>query len=138
MPDPMIAASGGEVRVEHFYRQLASTRVAKARTALAAEPVDDAFARCAEAFEHAMTVAPSGGELAERLAEQAEALVWIAARFEQSADLEERRLFYVATTRAKDRLLITHVAERGRRATGGPSRFPSEAGLYEATERLAA
>ena len=34
---------------------------------------------------------------------------------------EERRLFYVATTRAKDRLLITHVAERGRRPTGGPS-----------------
>ena len=94
MPDPTIAASGGEVRVEHFYRQLASTRVAQARTVLAAEPVDDAFARSAEAFEraaaaleHAMTVAPSGGELAERLAEQAEALVWIAARFEQSADL---------------------------------------------------
>ena len=66
----------------------------QARTVLAAEPVDDAFARSAEAFEraaaaleHAMTVAPSGGELAERLAEQAEALVWIAARFEQSADL---------------------------------------------------
>ena len=38
---------------------------------------------------------------------------------------EERRLFYVAATRAKDRLLITHVAERGRRPTGGPSRFPS-------------
>jgi DNA helicase-2/ATP-dependent DNA helicase PcrA len=33
---------------------------------------------------------------------------------------EERRLFYVAATRAKDRLLITHVAERGRRPTGGP------------------
>jgi DNA helicase II / ATP-dependent DNA helicase PcrA len=27
--------------------------------------------------------------------------------------LEERRLFYVAATRAKDRLLITHAAERG-------------------------
>jgi DNA helicase-2/ATP-dependent DNA helicase PcrA len=51
---------------------------------------------------------------------------------------EERRLFYVAATRAKDRLLITHVAERGRRETGGPSRFLTEAGLYEATEQLAA
>ena len=44
---------------------------------------------------------------------------------------EERRLFYVATTRAKDRLLITHVAERGRRPTGGPSRFLTEAGLVQ-------
>ena len=44
---------------------------------------------------------------------------------------EERRLFYVAATRAKDRLLITHVAERGRRPTGGPSRFLTEAGLQQ-------
>ena len=94
MPDPTIAASGGEVLVEPFYRRLASARVAQARTALAAAPVDDALARCAKAFEgaaaaleHAMTVAPAGDELAARLAEQAEALVWIAARFEQSADL---------------------------------------------------
>ncbi len=42
---------------------------------------------------------------------------------------EERRLFYVAASRAKDRLLITHAAERGRRPTGGPSRFLYEAGL---------
>jgi DNA helicase-2/ATP-dependent DNA helicase PcrA len=42
---------------------------------------------------------------------------------------EERRLFYVAATRAKDRLLITHATERGRRPTGGPSRFLREAGL---------
>ncbi len=42
---------------------------------------------------------------------------------------EERRLFYVAATRAKDRLLITHTAERGGRPTGGPSRFLTEAGL---------
>ena len=33
---------------------------------------------------------------------------------------EERRLFYVAATRAKDRLLITPAADRGRRETGGP------------------
>jgi len=51
---------------------------------------------------------------------------------------EERRLFYVATTRAKDRLLITHVAERGRRPTGGPSRFLTEAGLEQTPTSLAA
>jgi DNA helicase-2/ATP-dependent DNA helicase PcrA len=51
---------------------------------------------------------------------------------------EERRLFYVAATRAKDRLLITHVAERGRRPTGGPSRFLAEAGLEQPASSLAA
>ena len=51
---------------------------------------------------------------------------------------EERRLFYVAATRAKDRLLITHVPERSRRPTGGPSRFLAEAGLVQADSRLAA
>jgi DNA helicase-2/ATP-dependent DNA helicase PcrA len=51
---------------------------------------------------------------------------------------EERRLFYVAATRAKDRLLITHAAERGRRSTGGPSRFITEAGLAEHARPLAA
>jgi DNA helicase-2/ATP-dependent DNA helicase PcrA len=51
---------------------------------------------------------------------------------------EERRLFYVAATRAKDRLLITHVAERGRRPTGGPSRFLAEAGLQQTPTSLAA
>ena len=51
---------------------------------------------------------------------------------------EERRLFYVAATRAKDRLLITHVAERGRRPTGGPSRFLTEAGLQQMPDSLAA
>ncbi len=53
---------------------------------------------------------------------------------------EERRLFYVAATRAKDRLLITHAAERGHRPTGGPSRFLHEAALLgdAATSSLAA
>ncbi len=51
---------------------------------------------------------------------------------------EERRLFYVAATRAKDRLLITHAAERGRRPTGGPSRFLTEAGLQHTPTSLAA
>jgi DNA helicase II / ATP-dependent DNA helicase PcrA len=45
----------------------------------------------------------------------------------------------IAATRAKDRLLITHAAERGRRPTGGPSRFLREAGLLvEAASPLAA
>jgi DNA helicase-2/ATP-dependent DNA helicase PcrA len=44
---------------------------------------------------------------------------------------EERRLFYVACTRAKDRLYVTHAATRGSRQTGGPSRFLAEAGLTE-------
>jgi len=51
---------------------------------------------------------------------------------------EERRLFYVAATRAKDRLLITHAGERGRRPTGGPSRFLVEAGLERTPSSLAA
>ena len=51
---------------------------------------------------------------------------------------EERRLFYLAATRAKDRLLISHVAERGRRPTGGPSRFLVEAGLTQEPTWLAA
>jgi len=51
---------------------------------------------------------------------------------------EERRLFYVAATRAKDRLVITHVAERNGRPTGGPSRFLVEAGLYQTDARRAA
>jgi DNA helicase-2/ATP-dependent DNA helicase PcrA len=42
---------------------------------------------------------------------------------------EERRLFYVAATRAKDRLVITRAHARAGRATGGPSRFLAEAGL---------
>ena len=51
---------------------------------------------------------------------------------------EERRLFYVAATRAKDRLLITHAAERGRRPDRRPVPLPIEAGLHGATETLAA
>ena len=51
---------------------------------------------------------------------------------------EERRLFYVAATRAKDTLLITHAAERGGRPTGGPSRFLAEAGLIGGSQAVAA
>jgi DNA helicase-2/ATP-dependent DNA helicase PcrA len=42
---------------------------------------------------------------------------------------EERRLFYVAVTRAKDHLVITQASTRGDRDTEGPSRFLAEAGL---------
>jgi DNA helicase II / ATP-dependent DNA helicase PcrA len=51
----------------------------------------------------------------------------------QSADeealAEERRLFYVAATRAKDRLALTWCRGRGGRPTEGPSRFLGEARL---------
>src|SRR6202035_2474166 len=48
---------------------------------------------------------------------------------------EERRLFYVAATRAKDRLILTHVRTRGGRDTAGPSRFLYEAGLLRRPAR---
>jgi DNA helicase-2/ATP-dependent DNA helicase PcrA len=51
---------------------------------------------------------------------------------------EERRLFYVAATRAKDRLMLTHVRTRGGRDTAGPSRFLYEAGLLSRATRQAA
>jgi DNA helicase-2/ATP-dependent DNA helicase PcrA len=51
---------------------------------------------------------------------------------------EERRLFYVAATRAKDRLILTHVRTRAGRDTGGPSRFLHEAGLLSRPARHAA
>ena len=51
---------------------------------------------------------------------------------------EERRLFYVACTRAKDQLILTHAATRGHRPTGGPSRFLAEARLIHPTQALAA
>ena len=42
---------------------------------------------------------------------------------------EERRLFYVAATRAKDRLVLTIAQERFGRPVAGPSRFVAETGL---------
>ena len=51
---------------------------------------------------------------------------------------EERRLFYVACTRAKDQLILTHAATRGGRPTAGPSRFLSEARLIDPPQALAA
>ena len=58
---------------------------------------------------------------------------WRALESPDPEDLaEERRLFYVAATRAKDRLVITRAHARAGRATGGPSRFLTEAGLLAA------
>jgi DNA helicase-2/ATP-dependent DNA helicase PcrA len=51
---------------------------------------------------------------------------------------EERRLFYVAATRAKDRLILTHVRTRGARETAGPSRFLYQARLLSRPTRQAA
>jgi DNA helicase-2/ATP-dependent DNA helicase PcrA len=51
---------------------------------------------------------------------------------------EERRLFYVAATRAKDRLILTHACVRAGRDTAGPSRFLHEAGLLGQPTRQAA
>jgi DNA helicase-2/ATP-dependent DNA helicase PcrA len=64
---------------------------------------------------------------------------WRALQSPDGEDLaEERRLFYVAATRAKDRLVITSAAVRGGRPTGGPSRFIAEAELTEPASALAA
>ena len=93
MPDPTVSPEA-TVLVEHFYRQLAGDRAGRARKALATEPIERAFAQCADAFERAAAAlelaaaqAPPAGELAERLSAQVEALLCAAARFEQSADL---------------------------------------------------
>jgi DNA helicase-2/ATP-dependent DNA helicase PcrA len=51
---------------------------------------------------------------------------------------EERRLFYVACTRAKDVLYLTWCARRGGRVTSGASRFLAEAGLVYPGQRTAA
>jgi len=52
--------------------------------------------------------------------------------------LEERRLLYIVATRAKDRLILTHVRTRCEGDTAGPSRFLSEAGLLSRPARRAA
>jgi DNA helicase-2/ATP-dependent DNA helicase PcrA len=50
---------------------------------------------------------------------------------------EERRVFYVACTRAKDGLFLTYAHNRGGRPTAGPSRFLCEAGLIGRTSMVA-
>jgi DNA helicase-2/ATP-dependent DNA helicase PcrA len=57
---------------------------------------------------------------------------WRALGSPDPNDLEEeRRLFYIAATRVKDRLILTYAHTRHRRPTGGPSRFLAEAGLID-------
>jgi DNA helicase-2/ATP-dependent DNA helicase PcrA len=64
---------------------------------------------------------------------------WRALQSADPGELEEeRRLFYVAATRAKDHLVLTRCHVRGGRATGGPSRFLAEAGLDARPRALAA
>lgn len=64
---------------------------------------------------------------------------WRSLQSADPEDLEEeRRLFYVAATRAKDHLVLTRCHVRGGRATAGPSRFLSEAGLDTRPRVLAA
>jgi DNA helicase-2/ATP-dependent DNA helicase PcrA len=50
---------------------------------------------------------------------------------------EERRVFYVACTRAKDVLFLTYAHNRGGRPTSGPSQFLYEAGLISRTSMAA-
>jgi DNA helicase-2/ATP-dependent DNA helicase PcrA len=50
---------------------------------------------------------------------------------------EERRVFYVACTRAKDGLFLTYAHNRGGRPTPGPSQFLHEAGLIRRTPMAA-
>jgi DNA helicase II / ATP-dependent DNA helicase PcrA len=50
---------------------------------------------------------------------------------------EERRVFYVACTRAKDGLFLTYAHQRGGRPTAGPSQFLYEAGLIRRTSMAA-
>jgi DNA helicase-2/ATP-dependent DNA helicase PcrA len=50
---------------------------------------------------------------------------------------EERRVFYVACTRAKDGLFLTYAHNRGGRPTAGPSQFLYEAGLISRTSKAA-
>ena len=73
-----------------------------------------------------------------RLRGAAPALLARAATPDREQLAEERRLFYVACTRAKDQLILTHAATRGGRPTGGPSRFLREAGLIDLSQALAA
>jgi DNA helicase-2/ATP-dependent DNA helicase PcrA len=64
---------------------------------------------------------------------------WRALESADPEDLEEeRRLFYVAATRAKDQLVLTRCHVRGGRATDGPSRFLAEAGLATHAASIAA
>ncbi len=94
MPNPTPDTPDRPVLVEDFYRELAADRATQARRALAAAPLERAFSQSAAAFEdaaaaleHAAGCHPQTGEPAGQLTEQVQALLCIAARFEQTADL---------------------------------------------------
>ena len=94
MADVTIAAAASGMLIEDCYRELAAERVAGALRLLSGEPAARSLSRSAEAFEyaaaavqHLLTLVPAYEEIAEQLAGHAEALVLMAARFEQSADL---------------------------------------------------
>jgi hypothetical protein len=102
--DSSIATGDTELLVEHFYRELAEERAAKARRLLSSEPPGRSLARSAQWFElaaaalrHVITLAPADEETVERLTYQAEALIVMAARFEQSADIARRAARSAAT-----------------------------------------
>ena len=86
--------------VEGLYQQLASERAARARAALAGErTVEGLFAQSAVALEQAAgtllhaayTFIALEGPLPGLFAEQAGALLAVAARFEEAADLTRAR-----------------------------------------------
>jgi DNA helicase-2/ATP-dependent DNA helicase PcrA len=63
---------------------------------------------------------------------------WRALQAPDSDQLcEERRVFYVACTRAKDGLFLTYAHNRRGRPTAGPSQFLYEAGLINRTSMAA-
>src|SRR5690348_14937396 len=94
MAETTIAGGGTGRLVERCYRELAEERAATALRLLSSEPAARSLSGSAEAFERAaaavqlvLMLVPANEEIAGRLADQAEALVLMAARFEQSADL---------------------------------------------------
>ena len=105
MTDPTIAEGGPGTLVEHFYREMAEERAAGALRLLASEPGARSLSRAAEAFEcaaaalqHVLTLVPANAEIADRLADQAEALMLMASRFEPSADLARSAASGAATS----------------------------------------
>ena len=91
---------GASLNVEGLYEQLAAERAGRARAALARErSVEGLFAQSAVALEDAAgtllhvaaTFIPLDGLLPGLFAEQAGALLAVAARFEEAADLTRAR-----------------------------------------------
>ena len=83
-------------------------------------------------MQHVLTLAPANEEIAERLADQAEALVLMAARFEQSADLAR------SAARGAARRLSNPEQAIGRRRHRPPAlpRIRKEALMTEPTQTI--